>query len=69
MKVNNDAFYYEFVCQSIRFRVDAGGVMGLGLIMLYLYYEFVCQSITLRVEAGGVKFPGPLLSGFGKFWV
>jgi hypothetical protein len=45
----------------MRSRVEARGVLGLGLILVYLYYEFGCQSISFRADAGGVLGSGLIM--------
>jgi hypothetical protein len=45
---------YEFVWQGGRFRVVPKGVLGLGLIVVYLYYEFAWQGERFRIGPKGV---------------
>jgi hypothetical protein len=47
--VDNHVFCNEFDLRGIRFRAVYTGVLGLGLIVVYVYNEFASQDRRFRV--------------------
>jgi hypothetical protein len=60
--------YSDFVSQGVTFRFVSKGVLGLGLVVVYVHYDFALRGRMFRVvQQGSTRFR--VDNGVFVFWI